>query len=76
MKNIKEKFNQIQKDNPMWSSYICFCRTIDSKYLMSRDIKKLFNKLVDKSDYLRSEKDAVLEYLCKMYNFRPRKLRI
>lgn len=75
MKTILEKFERITKDNPYYSSYVCFCRTIDGKFLMPKELKKWFNKLVEKDDYCRSEKEAITEYLCKTFGWKPRNLR-
>ena len=72
MKTIIEKFNYISERNPVWSSYICFCETISGRNLMPKLIKQYFNKLVDKDDYARNEKNDIIEYLCKTFGYKQK----
>ena len=58
------KFDSIKKENPYWSSYICFAEAIkESKNITTRTLKKYFNILVDKDDYCETEKNGIIEHL-------------
>ncbi|MGD0576506.1 MAG: hypothetical protein ABSA74_00310 [Candidatus Staskawiczbacteria bacterium] len=58
------EFNETKRLNPRWSDYICFAETIKGrKSLSTKTIKRYFDICVDKEDYAKSEKPAVLKYL-------------
>ncbi len=60
----KQTFYEIQRLNPYWSSWTCFCETIKGKKdITSRVIKRYFDKLVDKDDYSKTERGELIEYL-------------
>ena len=61
------EFQETKRMNPLWSDYICFAETIKSRQnLSSKTIKKYFNVCVDKDDYTKSEKSAVLQHLINL----------
>ena len=66
LKTIEERFKEIEAKNPGYSTYICFCRAIDGivgNRMNSSELKRLFDKLVDKDDYAEDEKEQVLASL-------------
>ncbi|NCA93640.1 MAG: hypothetical protein EOM84_00515 [Sphingobacteriia bacterium] len=63
MKSLKRRFNNISEKNPLWSSYTNFAEAITSQHFSRSIIHRWFQKLVDKNDYARNEKRAILEHL-------------
>lgn len=63
MKSIERAFNVIQEKNPFWSSYVAFGKTVEQEQPNYRILKQWFIKLVDKNDYVRSEKTQLLTHL-------------
>jgi len=63
MKSIERRFNNIKKDNPYWSSYICFAEVVKNQNFSKQILHRWFNKLVDKNDYFRSDKKTILSHL-------------
>ena len=63
MKSIKRLFEKIEKQNPIWGSYIVFANAINTRNFSHDRIARMFGTLVDKSEYSRSEKRGLLEYL-------------
>ena len=63
MKSLKRIFKEISKQNPYWSSYICFSETVKDEHLNFRYMNYWFTKLVDKDDYLEEEKIDVVKFL-------------
>lgn len=60
----KAEFAEIKRLNPFWSSYICFAETIKGRKLLHpRLIKKYFDKLVDRGDYSKTDKNEIVRYL-------------
>ena len=58
------KFQDTTRENPYWSSWICFCETIGkSKNISRKTIRKHFEKLIEKDDYSKKEKLQLLNYL-------------
>lgn len=51
-----------------YSSYICFVRAISGQKYSYEMIGKWFNILVEKDNYARSERNAIVRYLCKLSN--------
>ena len=62
MKSIERVFDDT-KMNPFWSSYICFAESIKHRNFTSRIITKWFNRLVEKDDYFRADKQQILIFL-------------
>ena len=60
MKSLERRFNNITKENPYWSSYICFAETIKEQSFNKQAMHLWFNKLVDKNDYSKKDKKAIL----------------
>ena len=63
MRSVGRKFKNIQKKNPYWSSYVCFAETIKNQLFGDQTICRWFNKLIDKHDYLKSEKEMIMLHL-------------
>ena len=63
MKSLKRRFNNITEKNQNRSSYICFVEAIKGQGFSKQTIHRWFQKLVDKNDYARSEKKAILAHL-------------
>jgi len=66
MRSIERRFNKIQEKNPIWSSHTCFAEAIKEQGFSREMIHEWFNKLVDKDDYAKKEKKAVLAHLEKL----------
>ena len=68
MKSLERRFNNITEKNPNWSSYICFAETVIGQGFREQIIHRWFNKLVNKDDYAKNEKKAVLGFLVGLSN--------
>lgn len=68
MKSLERRFNNTAEKNPNWSSYISFAEAVKGQEFSKRTISYWFSKLVDKNDYARSEKKAILENLENLSN--------
>jgi len=68
MKSLERRFNNITEKNPNWSSYICFAEAIKGQNFSKQIIHRWFNKLVEKGDYAKNEKKAVLAFLVGLSN--------
>jgi len=63
----KQTFYEIQRLNPYWSSWTCFCEVIKGKKdLKPKTIKRYFDILVDKNDYSKSDRAEIAKYLLKL----------
>ncbi len=63
MKSVEARFKRIQKQNPSWSSISSFCEAVARQNFNPVIISRWFNKLVDKDDYLKSDKKYIMNYL-------------
>ena len=61
MENLTNHFNRITRQNPFWSSLICFNNTMKTRKYSQKIITDGFKKLVDKKDYPRKHYDELLE---------------
>lgn len=68
MKSIKHNFDSLREKRPLWSSYACFVAAIKGKGFGKDAIRRWFNKLVEKDDYTKNDKKALLENLDKLSN--------
>jgi hypothetical protein len=66
MKSLERRFNKITKENPYWSSYICFAEAISGQKFSRQTIHRWFNKLVEKDDYDKKDKRALLKQLIEL----------
>ena len=72
MRSLQARFNQISTKNPFWSSHTCLAEAITSQRFSRSIIHRWFQKLVDKDDYAKKDKRAILEHLENLTNL-PRK---
>ena len=63
MKSIERRFNNIIKNNPCWSLYICFSEAIKEQKFSKRIIYNWFTKLVNENDYDKKDKRIILHHL-------------
>lgn len=63
MRSIERSFKQHQKQNPCWSTWTCFTKTIMERSFSKDKIRRHFNLLVDKDDYENKDKNQLLKYL-------------
>ena len=63
MKSIQRRFNDITEKNPYWSSHTSFAMAIMKQKFSRKSLHYWFNKLVEKADYAKSEKQEVMLYL-------------
>jgi hypothetical protein len=68
MKSIKRNFESVREKRPAWSSYACFVGAVKGKRFGKEAIRRWFNKLVEKDDYAKSDKKALLENLERLSN--------
>lgn len=66
MKSIKRNFESAREKRPAWSSYVCFAEAVKGKGFSKEAIRRWFNKLVEKDDYAKNEKKALLENLVRL----------
>jgi len=75
MRSLQARFNQISVRHPFWSSHTCFAEAVAYQYFSRSIIHRWFQKLVQKDDYARNEKRAILKHLENLTNL-PRKAEI
>ena len=63
MKSLQRRFDGIVEKNPNLSSYTCFARAIKGQGFNKQTIHRWFQKLVEKDDYEKKEKRAILAHL-------------
>ena len=63
MRSLEARFNRISEKNPFWSTHTCFAEAIKGQNFSRDIIHRWFQKLVDKDDYAKKEKRAVLAHL-------------
>jgi uncharacterized protein YktA (UPF0223 family) len=68
MKSIERKFNKNVEKNPGSSSYICFNNIVTGANFSEARLRIMFDKLVDKSDYVKSEKKGLVNYSLSLNN--------
>ena len=68
MKSLERRFQSIAEKNPSFSSYICFSKAIEGQSFNKQTVHRWFQKLVDKEDYAKNEKRAILEHLDNLSN--------
>jgi len=66
MRSIQRNFKNYQKENPCWSSWTCFAKTITGRSFSKDKIRRHFGVLVDKDDYEKKDKVQLLKYLYKL----------
>jgi hypothetical protein len=65
MRSIQRRFNRESDSHPLWSSYVCFMVAIAGQNFTKRVKYFWFNILVEKEDYIESEKCQILKYVSK-----------
>ena len=63
MKSIERRFVALQSKQPELSSLMNFGTAITAQQFSKEAIHRWFSKLVDKEDYERSDKRAILKHL-------------
>lgn len=63
MRSLERRFNKIQKNNPYYSSIICFNLAVEKQKFSHSTIARWFNKLVDKDDYCSKDKKEIFAFL-------------
>lgn len=63
MKSLARKFRQIEKKNPLFSSYTCFALAVMGQEFSREIIGLWFYELVEKDDYAKNEARAILSHL-------------
>lgn len=66
MLSIKYKFEEVKRRNPDLSDYVCFCRAITSEKFDMGAIRKNFNSLVKKSDFLDTPKKLIFQQMSEL----------
>lgn len=68
MKSLERRFNNITEKKPFWSSFICFAEAIKGQRFTPPILHRWFQKLVEKDDYAKSEKRALLQHMGSLSN--------
>ena len=68
MKSIEKRFIKLQGQYPMLSSYTNFASAVKEGRFSTDSIHRWFNRLVDKEDYCRADKKAILAHLEALSN--------
>lgn len=63
---LEDDYLKTKENNPYWSSINCFTNTIINGNYKKTEIGKTFNKVVDKKDYERKDKERILGWLMKL----------
>lgn len=63
MRSIERRFANLQEKRPLLSSFMNFSGAIKGQGFSAGMIGRWFNKLVDKDDYDRRDKKALLNHL-------------
>jgi hypothetical protein len=63
MRSIERRFNNLEKRNPKYSSYLCFAETVNGHKFSKQMVHRWFQKLVEKDDYDGKDKKAILRHL-------------
>ena len=66
MKSLERRFNNISFKNPNLSSLACFYHAVDSQDFNQQTVHRWFYKLVEKTDYQRSDLKAILAELDRL----------
>lgn len=64
-KELKEDFKKLKESFPNLGTIICFGRWLFTQKgkLTQKEIRSLFNDLVEEGEYLKSEKESLLKWL-------------
>ena len=63
MKDLEHAFNIRRESHESLSDFVCFLRAVRDVKPNTRTLLAGFNRLVDKSDYLPSEKTELLRFV-------------
>jgi len=66
MRSLERVFNKIKQENPLWSDYICFVKTVKGREFSKQTISQYFNRLVDKDEYVKKDKKTLLKQLSEL----------
>ena len=65
MKTLEERFEEFRAKKPRWSDYLCLSNAVIEKGFTFDQLRKAFEKLVDRSEYSLSDKEEILQDLYK-----------
>ena len=65
---MKDKFKEIQEKNPNLSSAMCFSKLVKGRKMSKGDIRKYFNKFVDKADWVGTPKEELISFFLGLSN--------
>lgn len=68
MRSIEARYKKIQEKKQGWSSYLCYASAITGRKFSRETLQRWFNKLVEKDDYVASEKKDILAHLYNLTN--------
>ncbi len=63
MRSIRARFEECEKRNPELSSFVNFSRAIRNQAFGFEDLRRGFNRLVDRNDYSSTDKKELLRHL-------------
>jgi hypothetical protein len=59
---MKDKFKQLEEQNPNLSSIMVFGKLVRGRKMHQKDISKWFSKLVDKEDWVGSPREQLTKF--------------
>lgn len=62
-KPIRLAFEEMKAKHPEWGDVIIFSEVIYNKNFSKKEVRDRFEELVSKKEYLKSEKDEIIEFL-------------
>lgn len=64
---VLEEVKELERLNPLWSTYICLATVIKGKKLDRESIKRYF-KFVPREEYISADREYIIEHLYKLSN--------
>lgn len=68
MRSIKANYEKVQAKNPNLGTHPCLSKVVRSKKFSRKSLVKAFNELMQKDEYLESEKRELIDYLEEQTN--------
>lgn len=62
---MKTQFEKIRDKNPNLSSCMCFVKLVQGKKIGDKQLRKMFDDLVEKGDYVGTPKEQIITWLKK-----------
>jgi len=63
MRSIERRFANVLADNPGYSTYTAFAEAVRGQQFGVAVLRQWFDKLVDRDDYKRGDKEDIIKHL-------------